>query len=120
MQFVLQGFPTTTTLQSSAAFSAIALPCPTKIFPLSFNKSERSIPGPLGLLPTKRQIFASLKASSGLEVTIISSNKGKAQSSNSIATPLSASNAGGISKSCKVTLASEPNISPAAILGSKL
>ena len=120
IQFVLHGLPTTTILQSSAAFSAIALPCPTKILPLSFNKSERSIPGPRGLLPTNRQRFASLKASAESEVTIISSNRGNAQSSSSIATPFNASNAGGISKSCKEIFLSKPNISPAAILGSKL
>jgi len=51
---VLQGFPTTITLISLLALSLIAFPVEMKILPLSFKRSALSIPGPLGLDPTKR------------------------------------------------------------------
>jgi hypothetical protein len=49
---VLQGLPTTNTLAVFLALSLIYLPVSIKILALSFNRSPRSIPGPLGLAPT--------------------------------------------------------------------
>jgi hypothetical protein len=51
---VFAGFPTTTTLQSLLAHLLRAVPYSLKIDPLTFNKSFRSIPGPLGRAPTKQ------------------------------------------------------------------
>ena len=62
MQLVLHGLPTTTTRASAEATSSIALPCSTKILPLSFSRSARSMPGPRGLEPTSMHQSASLKA----------------------------------------------------------
>lgn len=53
MALVLAGFPTTQTLQLGWANSLRAFPCPLKICPFCPNKSDLSIPGPLGLAPTK-------------------------------------------------------------------
>ena len=53
-EFVLQGFPTTTTLMFLLALSLIYFPVSMKIYPLSLRRSPLSIPGPLGLAPTKR------------------------------------------------------------------
>ena len=46
---VLHGLPTTTTRASGEATSSMAVPCSTKILPLSFSRSARSMPGPRGL-----------------------------------------------------------------------
>jgi hypothetical protein len=74
----------------------------TKILLFSINKSERCIPLPRGFEPTRRAICASLKATSGLSESNISTNKGNAQSFNSIITPLTACRACGKSSSCKM------------------
>lgn len=58
-----------------------------KIFPLSLSKSALSMPGPLGLDPTKRAASTSENPSVNLSVHVIPANKGKAQSYNSMATP---------------------------------
>jgi hypothetical protein len=53
-EFVLQGFPTTTTLIFLLALSLIYFPVSMKIYPLSLSRSPLSIPGPLGLAPTSK------------------------------------------------------------------
>ena len=60
-QLVLQGFPTTTTRTSEAAFRAIASPCEVKIFPLIPRRSLRSIPALRGTLPTRNAQFTPRK-----------------------------------------------------------
>ncbi len=69
MQLVLHGLPTTTTRASSEATSSMALPWPTKILPLSFSRSARSMPGPRGLEPTRMHQSASLNATFGSPVS---------------------------------------------------
>ncbi len=119
MQLVLHGLPTTTTRAASEATSSMALPCSTKILPLSLSRSARSMPGPRGLLPTRIAQSASAKASRGSPVRTMPRRSGKAQSSSSIATPLSASwtLSTGISRSCRMTGWSLPKASPAAMRG---
>src|SRR6266516_3807911 len=51
-QFVLHGFPITSTRTSAAAFLSMAWPCPMKILPLIPSRSFRSIPALRGMLPT--------------------------------------------------------------------
>jgi len=53
IELVLAGFPTTTTLQLGWANEFKALPYPLKIYPFYPKRSDLSIPGPLGLEPTK-------------------------------------------------------------------
>ena len=122
MQLVLQGLPTTTTRASSEATSSIAWPCSTKILPLSFSRSARSMPGPRGLEPTRMAQSASLNATSGSSVSTMPCSSGKAQSSSSMATPFSAfwTASTGISRSCRMTGWSVPNASPAAMRGRML
>ena len=60
------------------------------------------MPGPLGFAPTRNAKSESLKAISGSSVMDILSKEEKAQSSNSIATPFKASNAGDISNRFKL------------------
>ena len=119
MQFVLQGLPTTTTRASSEATSSMAVPCSTKILPLSVSSSARSMPGPRGLLPMRMHQSASAKASRGSSVSTMSARSGNAQSSSSMATPRRAfwGPSAGISSSCRTTGWSAPNASPAAIRG---
>ncbi len=61
-QFVLQGFPITSTRTSFAAFFSIAWPWPMKILPLIPSKSFRSIPALRGTLPTSSAQFTSAKS----------------------------------------------------------
>ncbi len=121
MQLVLQGLPTTATRASSAATLSIDRPWATKILPLSLSRSARSIPGPRGLEPTSRHQFASLKAVSASPVSTMSCSSGKAQSSSSMATPLRAfcGPSTGISRSCRITGWSSPNIWPEAMRNSR-
>ncbi len=113
---VLQGLPTTATRQSSAATASIDLPWATKILPLSFRRSARSMPGPRGLEPTRSAQFTSLKATSASPVRTMLCSRGKAQSSSSMATPFSAfcGPSTGISRSCRISGWSAPNIWPEA------
>ena len=109
------GLPTTNTLIALEALSFRALPCAEKIAALASNRSLRSIPGPRGRAPTNKAYSESLNATPASSVQTMPANKGKAQSSNSIATPLSASSAGVISNICKITGWLGPSISPAAM-----
>ena len=122
MQLVLQGLPTTTTRASAEATSSIALPCSTKILPLSFSRSARSMPGPRGLAPTRMAQSASANATRGSPLSTMPCSSGNAQSSSSMATPLSASwtASTGISRSWRMTGWSFPKASPAAMRGRML
>ena len=122
MQLVLHGLPTTTTRASAEATSSMALPCSTKILPLSFSRSARSMPGPRGLEPTRMHQSASANASRGSPESTMPRRSGKAQSSSSIATPSSAfwTASTGISSSWRMIGWSLPNASPAAMRGRML
>lgn len=85
---VLHGFPTTTTLHEDLALSLMAYPTPLKIYPFPFNKSDLSIPGPLGLAPTNMATSAPLKPLDKSVLTSIECKVGKAQSEISMAIPL--------------------------------
>jgi hypothetical protein len=63
------------------------LPTPTKILPLALRRSALSSPGPLGLLPTRKMYYESLKPSLRLSVVVTDLSVGKAQSYSSISTP---------------------------------
>ena len=80
------------------------------------------MPGPRGLEPTSRHQLASLNATLASSVSTIESSSGKAQSSSSIATPSRAFIAfsTGISKSCRITGWSGPNICPEAMRNRRL
>ncbi len=115
---VLAGFPTTSTLTSSAAPALIASPWGLKMPPLASKRSERSIPGPRGRAPTSRPTLHPSKAGPGSSWMSIPASSGKAQSCNSIAVPSAALTASGISSRSRWTFVSEPSISPAAIRNS--
>ena len=119
MQLVLHGLPMTRIFARSPACSSMALPCPTKIPPLTRRRSLRSIPAFLGAAPTSRIQSVSLNATPASEVVVIFWRSGKAQSSNSILTPSSAGSAGSNSKSCNSTLVSGPKTDPDAILNKR-
>ena len=85
---VLQGLPTTRTLTSRLATASSALPCSVKMAPLAESSSERSMPLVRGRAPTRIAASASLKATIGSAVDVMSARSGKAQSANSIITPL--------------------------------
>lgn len=110
MALVLAGFPTTTTLQLGWANSFKAFPCPLKICPFYPNKSDLSIPGPLGLAPTKMATShpenPDLYSTDPVKLEI----KGKEQSFTSINTPCKAFSAGGISNKVRSTNWLGPNI----------
>lgn len=57
---VLHGLPTTSTFAVLLALSLMYFPVSMNMLALSFNRSPRSIPGPLGLAPTKRAKSISL------------------------------------------------------------
>lgn len=94
---MLAGLPTTKTLTFLLAYLLRASPYYLKIMALAPSKSFLSIPGPLGLAPTRMAISQSTKASSILVVPLSSANKGKAQSLNSMRVPSNYYSAGGIS-----------------------
>ena len=100
---------------SLSALLLMALPCAENIWAFSINKSLRSIPGPRGFAPTKKAKLLSPKAAAASSVAHTLPNVGKAQSSNSIATPLRASSAGVISRRFKLTFTLLPNSCPDAI-----
>jgi hypothetical protein len=54
-EFVLAGFPTTSTFTSREATAFIDLPWGPKILPLALNRSLRSIPLPRGRAPTRSE-----------------------------------------------------------------
>ena len=112
---VLQGLPTTSTRASAEATSSIAVPWPMKIRPLSFSRSLRSMPGPRGLLPTRKTASASAKAVRSSSVEMTSGRSGYAQSRSSISTPLRPCRAIGSSRSCRITGVSFPKTSPLAM-----
>ena len=114
-QFVLHGFPTTSTCTSEAAFFSTACPCPMKILPLIPSKSFRSMPALRGTLPTSNAQLMSRKPSLRSAVGTTDSSSGNAQSCNSITTPSSAPSAAGISIKCNVSGWSGPNICPEAM-----
>ena len=101
---------------SWSALSLMALPCVENICAFSINKSLLSIPGPLGFAPTRKAKLLSPKALAASSVVVTLPNVGKAQSSNSIATPLSASSAGVISSRFKLIVVELPSNCPDAIL----
>jgi hypothetical protein len=68
---VFAGLPTTQTFTVFFATLSRASPYSLKILALAANKSPRSIPGPLGLAPTRTTTSASLKPTSGSVVAII-------------------------------------------------
>ena len=116
---VLHGLPTTSTRASFEATSARACPCSTKIFPFRPRRSERSMPGFRGILPTQRVQSAPSKARFGSVVATTSSNKGKAPSLSSITTPCRALSACGTSNNWSLTFCSGPKSPPEAIRKTK-
>lgn len=119
MAFVLAGFPTTTTFTFLSAYWFKACPQPLKICPFYPNKSDLSIPGPLGLAPTKiatqHPVNPSLQSVAPFKFEI----KGKELSFNSIKTPSKALAAQGISSKVKSTGWWGPNILPYPIMKTK-
>ncbi len=107
--FVLAGLPTTRIFTESSAWSLIAWPCGLKMPPLASSRSARSMPFVRGRAPTSRPISAPSKAWSGSSNMSMLESSGKAQSSSSIATPLTASMACGISSSRSATGVSSPS-----------
>jgi len=73
--FVLHGFPTTNTFTVFLANSSNAFPCSSNIFALTSRRSFLSMPGPLGLAPTKIAASMSLNPS-------LTSNEGSTPASN--------------------------------------
>ena len=84
---MLAGLPTTTTLQSLLATLLRLSPYYLKIIALALSKSFLSIPGPLGLAPTRIANSQSLNAESRSEVPLIEFKQLKAESFSSITTP---------------------------------
>ena len=80
---VFAGFPTTSTLMLLEATFSMIFPYAWKIAPLSFSKSDLSMPGSLGLAPTRMAASASLNAVSASVVQMILSTRLKAESYNS-------------------------------------
>ena len=87
---VLQGLPTTTTLVVGLATRLRISPWVLKMAAFACNRSPLSIPGDLGLDPTRMAKSTSLKPSLASEVLIIYSTSGYAQSYISMQTPLRA------------------------------
>ena len=86
-QLVLAGLPTTRTRQVREAWSLRAFPWSMNIFPFAYNKSDLSIPGPLGAAPINMAISAFLNPSDKSEVHRTFLRSGKEQSWSSAATP---------------------------------
>ena len=114
-QFVLQGFPTTSTRTSLAAWSLIACPWGLKIPPLTESRSPRSMPAFRGIEPTSNAHDAPSKAVLRSAVASMPTSSGWAPSSNSITTPSSAGSAGSISSSRSTTGWSGPSSCPLAM-----
>ena len=117
---VFAGLPTTRILTSFLALADSAWPCGLKIPPLALSRSLRSMPALRGIAPTSRATSASPNATLASSVQTISVSSGKAQSSSSIFTPLSAPSAGVISSSCRAMGVSGPSIDPEAMRNRRL
>ena len=113
--FVLAGLPTTRTLMSLAALSAIASPWGLKIPPLASSRSARSMPLLRGRAPTSSAMFAPSNACLGSSKMSTLASSGNAQSNNSSAVPSAAFTASGISSRRSATGVSGPSIWPDAM-----
>src|SRR2546425_1531447 len=118
-QLVLQGLPTTATRPPVAAWSRIAEPSSTKIGPFLRMRSPRSIPGPRGTEPTRSAQSTSLNASARSALAETRESNGYAPSSSAMSVPFALSMTCGMSARRRSTSVSGPNISPAAMRGSK-
>ncbi len=114
-QLVLQGFPTTRTRTSAAAFSAMARPCGLKMPPLTLSRSPRSMPALRGMEPTRSAHEVPSNAVLRSEVGTMSWTSGNAQSSISMTTPSSTFMAGSISSRRRTIGWSSPRSWPEAM-----
>jgi hypothetical protein len=88
----------------------MALPWAVKMAPLADSRSARSMPALRGMAPTSSTKLTPSNARSASAVGTVPDSSGKAQSSSSMHTPSSASTAWGISRRCRITGWSSPNI----------